>query len=151
GPAEEPVLYLPPERSWLHRRGPALLVVGIILLAIVGIGAWWVAHQINPGKQGAAVLVTIPDGSSDNHIASILPDKGVGGNATVFRSYVKLTGGGPFKAGVYDGLYRNQAMGAVVRRLDKGPLPPATRTLVIPEGLWASEIRARILQTFPEM
>ena len=42
-------------------------------------------------------------------------------------------------------------MSAVVDRLEKGPLPPATVKLVIPEGLWLSEIRTRILRTFPLM
>ncbi len=42
-------------------------------------------------------------------------------------------------------------MSDVVDRLDKGPLPPATVSLLIPEGLWLSQIRARILKTFPEM
>ena len=69
----------------------------------------------------------------------------------VFQYYVKLRGAGPFKAGVYDGLHAPEDMSAVVDRLEKGPLPPATVKLVIPEGLWLSEIRARILRTFPLM
>jgi UPF0755 protein len=150
--ADDAVVYLPPERSWLHRRGPALFVAVLVLFLILAGGAWWVAKQVNPGgAPGAPVTVAIPDGSSDNQIASILAAKGVVGNATVFRYYVKLTNGGPFKAGVYDGLRKHEAMGDVVKRLDKGPLPPATRTLIIPEGLWVSEIKARILKTFPEM
>ena len=64
---------------------------------------------------------------------------------------MKLTRRGPFKAGVYDGLHAPEAMSDVVKRLERAPLPPATRNLVIPEGLWLSEIRAKILQTFPEM
>jgi UPF0755 protein len=39
----------------------------------------------------------------------------------------------------------------VVKRLQAGPLPPAVRKVVIPEGLWLSETKARILKTFPEM
>ncbi len=94
--------------------------------------------------------MAIPDGSSDSQIASVLADHGVVTNATVFRYYVKLTSAGPFRAGTYD-LHAPEAMSDVVKRLDRAPLPPATRTVVIPEGLWMSEIRAKILQTFPEM
>ncbi len=61
------------------------------------------ARQINPpNAPGKAVTVTIPDGSSDSQIASVLAAHGVVGNATVFRYYVQLTSAGPFKAGIYD-------------------------------------------------
>ena len=72
-------------------------------------------------------------------------------NADVFRYYVKLTSAGPFRAGIYDQLHTPEAMSDVVKRLDRAPLPPPTRTIAIPEGLWVSEIRAKILATFPEM
>jgi UPF0755 protein len=97
------------------------------------------------------VQVTIPDGSSDSQIASVLAKAGVVTNATVFRWYMKIRSGGPYKAGVYDQLHKPEDMSAVLDRLDKGPLPPLTVKIVIPEGLWLSEIRARILRTFPGM
>ncbi len=148
---EEPVVYLPPERSMLRRAAPVLVTIVAVVLLVLGLGGWWVARQVNPpGAPGKAVNVAIPDGSSDAQIASVLAAHGVVTNASVFRYYVKLTSAGPFRAGTYD-LHAPEAMSEVVKRLDRAPLPPATRTVVIPEGLWLSEIRTKILATFPEM
>jgi UPF0755 protein len=148
----EPVVYLPPERGLLRRAAPVTAAVVVVLLIVFGLGAWWVARQINPpGAPGPAVSVVIPNGSSNAQIAAVLAAKGVVTNARVFQYYIKLRGAGPFKAGAYNGLYAPEDMSAVIDRLEKGPLPPATVTLVIPEGLWLSEIRARILHAFPLM
>ena len=64
---------------------------------------------------------------------------------------MKFRGAGPFKAGEYDALYENDSMSNVVNRLKKGPLAPRTRELAIPEGLTLAEIKAKILEVFPEM
>jgi len=149
---DEPVVYLPPERSALRRAAPVVGAIVAVVVLVLALGGWWIARQINPpGAPGRAVTVSIPDGSSDSQIASVLASKGVVTNAQVFRYYVKATSAGPFKAGLYDGLHAPEAMSQVVKRLDRAPLPPPTRTLVVPEGLWLSEVRAKILQTFPEM
>jgi UPF0755 protein len=154
-PTAEPdadYVYLPPERSTLRR---AVYLIGTVLgfLLIVGmVGGWWVLRQVNPsGASGDAVVLTVPTGSSTAQIGTLLENQGVIGNAAVFQYYVKFKGAESFKAGDYDGLYRNDSMDNVVNRLRKGPLPPVTRPLVIPEGLWLAEIKAKILQTFPEM
>lgn len=148
----EPVVYLPPERSMLRRVAPVVGTIVAVVVLVLALGGWWVARQVNPpNAPGKAVTVTIPDGSSDSQIASVLAAHGVVTNATVFRWYVKLTSAGPFHAGTFDRLHAPEAMSDVVKRLDQAPLPPATRTVAIPEGLWLSEIRTKILQTFPEM
>jgi UPF0755 protein len=157
-PADEPmvdddgIVYLPPERSRLRRVAPVIgTIVGVAVLALV-LGGVWVARQVNPpNAPGKAVTVAIPDGSSDSKIASVLAAHGVVTNADVFRYYVKLTSAGPFKSGLYDHLHTPEAMADVVKRLNQAALPPPTRTVVIPEGLWLSEVRAKILQTYPEM
>ena len=126
-------------------------IVGVLVLGLV-LGGVWVARQVNPpNAPGRAVTVSIPDGSSDSQIASVLAAHGVVTNADVFRYYVKLTSAGPFKAGLYDRLHTPEAMADVVKRLNQAALPPPTRTIVIPEGLWLSEVRAKILHTYPEM
>ena len=150
--SDEPVVYLPPERGLLRRAAPVTAGVVLVLLVLGAAGAWWVSRQVNPpGAPGPAVTVAIPIGSSNEKIASLLSSRGVVTDARVFQYYIKLRGVGPFKAGVYDSLYAPEDMSAVVDRLERGPLPPATVKLVIPEGLWLSEIRARILRTFPLM
>ena len=71
---------------------------------------------------------------------------------TVFRYYVKLTRRRPVQGRRLRRPARargHERRGQAARQGRR--CPPATRTVVIPEGLWLSEIRARILQTFPEM
>ena len=131
------------------------LVVGLSLMAFVAIGllsvGWWVRGQIDPGSPGEAVEFTVPAGSTTADIARLLETKGVIGNPTVFEWYLRFNGGGPFKAGDYEGLRENQSMGDVIDILDAGPLPPRALTIAFPEGLWLVETRQRILDTFPEM
>ena len=145
-------VYLPPERSALRR---TLYLVGTalgIILIVVAVGGWWTLRQVNPsGAPGDAVVLTVPTGSSTAQIGTLLENQGIITNAGVFQYYVKFKGAGPFKAGDYDGLYRNDSMDNVIKRLRKDPLPPVTRPIVIQEGLWLSEVKAKILLTFPEM
>jgi len=145
-------VYLPPEHSTLRRVVYGGGIVLGVLFVLVALGGWWVKGQLDPsGPPGDAVVLTVPTGSTTAQIGTLLENQGVISNATVFEYYVKYKNAGPFKAGDYDGLYRNDRMDHVINRLKKGPLPPATRQLVIPEGLWLVEIKAKILQTFPEM
>jgi len=152
GRADEPVVYLPPERGLLRRAAPVTAGVVAVLLVLLALGIWWVSRQVNPpNAPGPLVTVNIPNGSSDARIASVLAARGVVTDARVFEYYVKVRGAGPFKAGLYDGLHAPEDMSGVVDRLERGPLPPATVKLVIPEGLWLREVRARILHAFPLM
>ena len=135
-------------RRVLYTVGGVLAVV-VVLLAL---GGWWVLRQINPsGGPGDPVTLVVPTGSSTAQIGTLLQDKGVISCAAVFQYYVKFRGAGPFKAGEYDGLYENDSMSNVVTRLKKGPLAPRTRELAIPEGFTLAEIKAKILEVFPEM
>ena len=83
------------------------LVVGLGLMAFVAIGllsvGWWVRGQIDPGSPGEPVAFTVPAGSTTADIARLLETKGVIGNPTVFEWYLRFNGGGPFKAGDYEG------------------------------------------------
>jgi UPF0755 protein len=131
------------------------LVAGLSLVAVVAIGllavGLWVRGQIDPGNPGDPVELTVPSGATTADIARLLETKGVISNPTVFEWYLRFNGGGPFKAGDYEGLRQNQAMGEVIDILDAGPLPPRTVNITFPEGLWLVETRQRILDTFPEM
>jgi UPF0755 protein len=62
---------------------------------------------------------------------------------------VKFTGGDPFQAGDYVGLRRHSSMGDVVDVLKGGPAPPQDVSFLVREGLWESETRQLILDTFP--
>ena len=53
----------------------ALLVVGVAFLLLLGAGFVWFQRQVNPpGKPGATVFVTIPEGSASGTIGAILDD-----------------------------------------------------------------------------
>lgn len=144
-------VYLPPETS---RRRRFLWIVGglaAFVLLLVAVGGFWLYRQVNPGSPGELVEFVIPEGSTTSQIAGQLESDGIITNATVFQYYVRWKDAGPFGAGAYDGLRLNSDMDAVIERLEAGPLPPPYTELVVPEGLWESEIRTRILETFPQM
>jgi UPF0755 protein len=138
-------------RSGGRRWGLVVLGVLAALLVVVGAGAWWVRGQVNPGNPGEEVALTIPSGSTSSDVAQLLADKSIVTNATVFEWYLRFTGGGDFQAGEYEGLRVNSDMGEVVKVLDAGPIPPRDVTFLVREGLWESETRQLILDTFPGM
>jgi UPF0755 protein len=144
-------VYLPPESSRLRK---ALWVLGGLVafaLAVFALGGWWVVRQIDPGDAGEPVEVTIPTGATVAQAATLLEDRGVITNATVFQYYARWKNLSTVKAGLYDGLRERSAMADVVERLEAGPLPPRYTELVIPEGLWLTDIAGTILTTFPQM
>lgn len=134
-----------------RRWGLALLGLVAVLVIVVGAGALWVKGQVDPGDPGDEIALTIPAGSSTSDIASLLADKGIITNATVFEWYLKVNGGGSFQAGDYDGLRTNSSMGDVKKVLEAGPVPPQPVSFLVREGLWESETRQLILDRFPGM
>ena len=134
-----------------RRWGLALLGLLVVMVLVVGAGAVWVKGQVDPGSPGEPVALTIPAGSTTSEIASLLADKGIITNATVFEWWLKFNGGGTFQAGDYDGLRLNSSMSEVKKVLDAGPVPPKPVSFLVREGLWESETRQLILDTFPGM
>lgn len=148
---DDEYVYLPPETSTIRKLayvGGGLL---LFLSLTVGLGGWWFMRQLNPGSPGAEVTVVIPQGASTVQIATLLEDRGVIKNSTIFQFYLKWKDAGPFRAGKYDGLRGNSAMADVVKRLDAGPLPPDYLEFRVKEGSWMSETKADILAAFPQM
>ncbi|MBU6328935.1 MAG: endolytic transglycosylase MltG [Acidobacteria bacterium] len=135
-------------RRWYRR--PPVIALGLVLVVLIGAG-WWLRTQIDPGSPGDPVAFTIAKGATTSDVGRSLEQQGIITSATVFGWYLRVTGGGPFQAGEYDGLRRNSSMGSVVQVLEKGPAPPRTVSFLVREGLWLSETRALILETFPEI
>ncbi len=136
-----------------RRSGGALRAVAVILAVVVVValaGVWWLRSQIDPGDPGALRSVTVEEGASTGQIAGTLADAGVITNATIFEYYARLRGAGTFIAGTYE-LAERSSMGDVLDRLEAGPPAPPVVTITIPEGLWLSDVRQRILDTFEEM
>ena len=127
-----------------HRAGwvPWLLgaVVAGLLLAVLAIV--WVRHQINPGRPGNTVAVSIPANSSTARIAGILAHAGVIHAPSVFRYYTKLEGTGSLLPGDYH-LARNSSYGSVITALEKGP-PVVYQKFTIPEGFTLAQVAARV-------
>ena len=87
--------------------------------------------------------VTIPEGSSTQQIAAILDGKRVIKDATLFRLYLRVKGGGSsFQAGDYD-FPAHLSMGKVASILKKGPTVAFNR-LTIPEGFTLREIADQV-------
>jgi UPF0755 protein len=124
-----------------------LVVLGILVavgLIVVGGAGVWVKGKVDPsGPPGRVVAFDVPRGTSTAAIGAKLDAAGIITSAEVFRWYLKIKGGGPFEAGQYH-LHLRSSMGDVISTLEDGPdLPPAVN-LTIPEGLWVSEVAARI-------
>lgn len=135
-----------------RRRWPMVLL-GLVVVGALAAGAAlvWVRGQLDPGGPQDPVAFSIPLGATTTEVVDLLASAGVVRNAGVFNLYLRLTGGGSFEAGDYNGLTTNQAASSVVDLLKAGPLPPEVARLTIPEGLWLSEIRELVLAAFPEM
>lgn len=125
-------------------------VVAAIVLLVVGAG-FWVKGQLDPGSPGDPVAFTIDKGATTGEVGRALEEQGIITSATVFGWYLRISGGGSFQAGEYEGLRRNSSMSAVVSVLEKGPAPPRTVAFLVREGLWVAETRALILESFPTM
>jgi len=143
---EEEPEYLPLRReSSRGRRVLAVLggLVVVLLLAAGGAGLW-VTRQIDPaGAPGDPVEIEIPEGATSDDIGKLLADEGIITSDFVWSWYLRLNGGGPFQAGLYE-LRPNSAMGDVVDTLAAGPRPPDERSFTIPEGLTVDETVARL-------
>jgi UPF0755 protein len=132
---------VPPRR----RRRWVVILVGVLAVFVLaaGVGAVWVARQVNPpGRPGAEIDVVIPPGSSTTRIAHILEKRGVITNAFVFRVYVKVQGAGPFRAGTYS-IRRHESMGGVVKVLEAGEKLTLDR-VTIPEGFTLEQIATQV-------
>jgi UPF0755 protein len=147
GPGPGPTFRPRPRRRWPLVVGVVVAVV-VVVFGVIGAWAW---GKANPSGPNDPVTFVIPAGATTTDVAERLAEAGVVSDATVFRYWVRLTGAGPFEAGRYEGLTTNQSMSSVIDVLDAGPAPPETVFISIPEGLWLTEIRQRVLDTFPEM
>jgi UPF0755 protein len=121
----------------------ALGVLAVLVLILGGVGVW-VQRQIDPpGAAGAVHEIEIPKGSTSDDIGKLLAAEGIIKSDMVWGWYLRINGGGPFEAGIYE-LAENSAIGDVVRTLEAGPRPPDERSFTVPEGLTVHEILARL-------
>lgn len=97
----------------------------LIAFVVIGGLVWWARDYyqrslLPVSNSQAAVVVTIPEGSSVNQIASILADKHLIRNARVFSQYVRSQGGqDQLQAGTYS-LRPSQSVASIVKVLSGG-------------------------------
>lgn len=113
----------------------------LVLLLGAGVGALWLRTAVAGGPR-SRVAVSVPTGSSIEHIAALLDRQGVVANAEVFRLYVRARGAGPFRAGRYT-LRRGEPFDDLVDTLEKGPEATFDR-LTVPEGLTLQQVAERV-------
>jgi len=138
--------YVTLRRESSRGRRVLMVVGGVALVLVLALGgaAYWVSGQIDPsGGPGEVVELEIPEGATSDDIGKLLADEGIITSDFVWDWYLRVNGGGPFQAGLYE-LPRNSAMGEVVDLLSAGPRPPEERSFTVPEGLTIPEIVARL-------
>lgn len=116
-----------------------LLAVFALLVAAVAVGAVIVRGRLDPaGAPGDEVRVTVPTGSTNAEIATLLEDEGVIPDGQAFKWYLRYKGAEGFQAGDY--LFReNSAAWDALAVLQGNPLPPDTLAFTVPEGLTLAE------------
>jgi UPF0755 protein len=130
------------------RRGSGCLTGLIVLGIFAGLGLYaykWVQNQIDPGKPGAVVEVSVPSGTSGSELGVLLHERGIIGNANVWRAWSQLNPLAKFQAGKYS-FAKNSSFKEVVDVLAKAPTVPQQQALTIPPGLRITQIADRVAQ-----
>jgi UPF0755 protein len=129
----------PTRHPW---RIAAVVVIAAGIIVLVG-GYLWVHSEADPsGPQGAQVIVTVPVGSGENAIGSLLADKGVIGSSLAFRVWSQFDSLPGIRPGPY-AFRRNSSFGQVQSVLAAGP---NVFPLVVPPGFTVSELAQRVGQ-----
>lgn len=99
------------------------------LLVAVGLTAFLMRGD----HDGAPVLVDIPQGATSQQISSILEERGIIRNSSIFYAYVRLRRADrSLKAGTYS-MTTGSSLGTALRQLTRGEVQ--TIAVTIPEGL----------------
>jgi UPF0755 protein len=129
-------------------RGRRVLTVVVVLLLVLGLAVGasylWLQRQLDPpGAPGEPQALEIPPGSTSDDIGKLLAEEGIIESDFVWGWYLRINGGGPFQAGLYE-LAPNSAIADVIDVLDAGPQPPEERSFTIPEAYTVGEILDRL-------
>lgn len=143
--AEDSTEGLPPGGDWL--RGPArhLVVVLVATLLLLGAGALWVVHQLNPGVGSrAAVTFTVNEGDTLGSVAARLDDAGIIENRMLFRWYARTRGGIALLPGYY-ALRPGDSAGNIVDALSTPPDQTFVK-VTFPEGYTTAQMAGRLVE-----
>ncbi|HZG60620.1 MAG TPA: endolytic transglycosylase MltG [Anoxybacillus sp.] len=126
-----------------------LIVSAVMLLCLmiaVGGSYLYIKSALQPvdPKDKKVIHVSIPIGSSVSEIASILEEKRIIKDATIFRYYVKFKNHADFQAGEYK-LNRAMTLEEIIASLKTGKVAKETKLkITIPEGKQLTQIAAII-------
>lgn len=144
------------DEEWIRFRRPwGPLTRSIVLLGLLALGIglvvlfsyrWYQRQMDPPGEPSGQVVVEIPAGSGVNMIARILTGEGVVANSIITRLAWRNE---DIQAGEY-ALAKNMSTDEALAVLNAGPLPTPFIRITIPEGLWLTEIKDRLLDGLPE-
>jgi UPF0755 protein len=118
-----------------------LLVVGIPVLALLGVLRWW-QHELDGGTPGHAVALSIGPGSSVKHIGDELQHDKVIGSSLAFQVYARLGGHNKYEAGDYT-LSQNIGIRRAVSALERGPQSQDRQLRVVPD-LYLDQVAAQV-------
>ncbi|MBC1484498.1 endolytic transglycosylase MltG [Listeria immobilis] len=130
------------------------IIISIIVLILVIAtfsGYYYVKSQLEPRDEASKdkMVVEIPAGSSISDISTILEDKKVINNASIFSFYVKYNNDTNLKAGNYE-LSPAMNTDEIVKKMQEGKTI-APEKLVIPEGYTLDQIAERIVSYQPKL
>ncbi|WP_226673205.1 endolytic transglycosylase MltG [Rossellomorea aquimaris] len=133
-------------------------IVGLVILCLIIViggtavgGYLYVNSALKPvdPENTKPVKVDIPIGSGVTSIGSILEEKGIVKNSTVFKYYVKFNNEAGFQAGSYD-LTPSMTLNEIVNSLKTGKvMRKAEFKITIPEGLQLDQIAEIIAEKSP--
>lgn len=134
------------EDRWSRPRGRRRLVAVLSVLALLTLVAalalHWVDDQIHPPHEGALVTLRVPNGATVSGLTPVLAERGVIGNAEVFRLYVHLKGATALHPGVYK-VRQHEPYATLLAALAKPPSPTVFR-LTIPEGFTLAQVAVKV-------
>ncbi|ELY5247116.1 endolytic transglycosylase MltG [Listeria monocytogenes] len=130
------------------------IIISIIILILVIAtfsGYYYVKSQLEPKDEASKekITVEIPAGSSISDISTILEDKKVINNASIFSFYVKYNNDTNLKAGNYE-LSPAMNTDQIVKKMQEGKTV-APAKLAIPEGYTLDQIADRIVAYQPKL
>lgn len=131
--------------DWM--RGPVrhLVLVLIATVLLLGGGALWVVHQLNPGVGSrAAVNFTVNEGDTLGSVSARLRTEGIIENTALFRWYARTRGGIALVPGYYS-LRPGDSAGNIVDALSTPPDQTFVK-VTFPEGLTVAQMAGRLVE-----
>lgn len=152
--ARENETYYVKETFWTNRIVTYIVIGLFVLLLVTGIGGYlYVRHALGPvdANNQNKVAVTIPIGSTNREIATILKENGLIHNVDLFNFYLKSKSVSGLQAGHYE-LSPNMTAEEMVLALEKGGTPiavDADTKLTVVEGMTIEQIGDMIAKNTP--